>query len=83
MLVTAVLIMFARVPIGEFLWKHTMPDFVLQWRGNLPGDISHWILNVPSMAAQRGIALGIGLGVIATSLKIILGIERSYMGAGE
>jgi hypothetical protein len=83
MLVTAVLIMFARVPIGEFLWKHTMPDFVLQWRGNLPGDISHWILNVPSMAARRGIFLGISLGAIATSLKIILGIERSYMGAGE
>ncbi len=83
MLVTAIVIMFARVPIGRFLWEHIMPDFVLQWRANLPGDVSDWILNVPSMAARRGILLGVSLGAIATSLKIILGIERSYMGAGE
>lgn len=83
MLVTAVLIMFARVPIGEFLWRHIMPDFVLKWQANLPGEVSNWILNVPSMAARRGILLGVSLGAIATSLKILLGIERSYMGAGE
>jgi hypothetical protein len=82
MLVTAVIVMFARVPIGELLWQR-MPDSVVQFRANLPGDISDWILKVPSMAARRGILLGISLGAIATSLKIILGIERSYMGAGE
>lgn len=82
MLVTAVIVMFARVPIGEFLWQR-MPDSVVHLWSNPPGDISDWILNVPSMAARRGILLGISLGAIATSLKIILGIERSYMGAGE
>jgi hypothetical protein len=83
MLVTAVVVMFARVPIGNFLWQHIMPDSVVQWRANLPEGVARWILNVPSMAAQRGILLGVSLGVIATALKIILGIERSYMGAGE
>ena len=83
MLVTAVIVMIARVPIGDFLWQHIMPDSVLQWRANLPEDVAGWILNVPSMAARRGIILGISLGAIATSIKIILGIERSYMGAGE
>jgi len=83
MLVTAVIVMLARVPIGDFLWQHIMPDSVVQWRANLPEDVSGWILNVPSMAARRGILLGISLGAIATSVKIILGIERSYMGAGE
>ena len=83
MLVTAVVVMFARVPIGEFLWQHIMPGSVLQWKANLPGDISDWLLNVPSMAARRGILLGVSLGAIATSLKIMLGIERSYMGAGK
>jgi hypothetical protein len=83
MLVTAVLIMFARVPIGRFLWEGIMPDSVVQWWANPPGDISDWLLNVPSMAARRAILLGVSLGAIATALKIILGIERSYMGAGE
>ena len=77
MLVTAVIVMLARVPIGNFLWHLIMPD------SNLPDQVSSWILNVPSMAARRGIILGISLGAIATSIKIILGIERSYMGAGE
>jgi len=83
MLVTAVIVMLARVPIGDFLWQHIMPDSIVQWRANLPEDVAGWILNVPSMAARRGILLGISLGAIATSVKIILGIERSYMGAGE
>jgi hypothetical protein len=77
MLVTAVVVMLARVPIGNFLWHLIMPD------SNIPEQVSSWILNVPSMAARRGIILGISLGAIATSIKIILGIERSYMGAGE
>ena len=83
MLLTAIVVMFARVPIGRFLWAGIMPDSVIQWRANLPGDVSDWILRVPSMAARRGILLGVSLGAIATALKIILGIERSYMGAGE
>lgn len=77
MLLTAVIVMLARVPIGNFLWHLIMPN------SNLPEVVSGWILNVPSMAARRGIILGISLGAIATSIKIILGIERSYMGAGE
>jgi hypothetical protein len=83
MLVTAVVIMFARVPIGRFLWEGIMPDSVVQWWADPPGDVANWVLRVPSMAARRAILLGVSLGAIATSLKIMLGIERSYMGAGE
>ena len=43
-------------------------------------DIANWILMNPSMTARRGIFIGIGLGTIATALRVILGIERTYLG---
>ncbi len=67
LLVTATIVMLGRVPVGASMWK------------GLP-KVVEWILMYPNMAAQRGIMIGIGLGMIATSLKIILGVERSYLG---
>jgi hypothetical protein len=44
------------------------------------GELTQWIMSVPTVAAMRGIKIGIGLGMMATSIKIILGIERSFLG---
>ena len=70
LLVAAVIVMLGRVPIGREISEY----FPLA---------SDWLLNVPNLAAKRGILLGVSLGAIATSLRIIFGIERSYLGGGS
>lgn len=67
LLLVAGLVMLGRVPIGNLI-SQFIPD------------LANWILNFPSMAARRGILIGIGLGTVATALRIIFGIERTYLG---
>jgi hypothetical protein len=76
LLVTAFIVMLGRVPIGQLITRGLPEKFHLV-------NVVEWILNFPNMAAQRGILMGVGLGMIATSLKIILGIERGYLGGGD
>ena len=46
-------------------------------------DVAEWIRNYPSMAARRAILIGIGLGSVTTSLRVIVGIERTWLGGGK
>jgi hypothetical protein len=70
LLIAAVIVMMGRVPLGEYL----IP---------LSGDLSQWILNVLNASVRRAILIGVSLGAIALSLKIIFGVERSYLGGGK
>ena len=46
-------------------------------------NLSGWILSSFNTAGQRAIQMGIALGIISMSLKLILGIERSYLGTED
>ncbi len=78
LLVAAAIVMLGRVPVGAQIsfWTHLFP-------GTSIPQVASWILNVPNMAAKRAINLGVGLGMMMVSLKIILGIERTYLGGQD
>ena len=68
--------MLGQVPIGELLTGFLPPGFHA-------ADISTWIMQVPNTASKRAIELGLTLGVLGTMLKILTGIERSWLGGGR
>jgi hypothetical protein len=70
LLVAAMIVMMGRVPLGEYI----LP---------ISGDLSAWILNVLNAAVRRAILIGVSLGAVALSFKIIFGVERSYLGGGR
>ncbi len=70
LLTAAVIVMMGRVPLGEYLLPIT-------------GDLSQWILNVLNASVRRAILIGVSLGAVALSFKVIFGIERSYLGGGK
>lgn len=67
LLIAAVIVMLGRVPVGHYI-SHYIPD------------LAHWILDFPNTAAKRGILIGVALGTMGMSIRIMLGIERSWMG---
>lgn len=72
LLVAATLVMLWRVPMGE--------AFLKSIHHNLPEYINTYIMGGANLAVQRGIIIGAALGAAAMSLRIMLGIERTYMG---
>jgi hypothetical protein len=74
--VAALLVMLGRVPIGDVLTGF-LPEAI---RLN---PVQEWIMDVPQNAAKRAILIGAALGVMATGLRVILGIERSYLGGED
>jgi len=79
LLVAAVIVMFGRVPVGSYLYR------LIPWVGthypNFMNDLTGWIMNFPNTAGQRGIMIGAALGAVSMALRMLLGIERSYLAA--
>ncbi len=79
LLIAAFIILLGRTPFGVMLTSW-IPDSTSLLQ--IP-NLAIWIMNSPNLAGQRAIMIGIGLGVISMSLRLILGIERSYLGGDK
>lgn len=67
LLVAAVVVMLGSAPIGALMWN----QFPV---------ISKWLLDVVNTSGQRGLAIGLAIGGFATSMRILLGLDRGHLG---
>lgn len=71
--------------VGAGLIIVTIAGMLTGWPVDRPStfylpSLQDWIYFYPNVAGARAIMIGIGLGTFATSIKYILGIEKSYIG---
>jgi hypothetical protein len=66
--VAALIVMLGNVPVGDAMSGGFLPL------------VTSWINSVLQVAGQRAILIGAALGAISTGLKVILGIERNFLG---
>jgi hypothetical protein len=71
LLIAAIVVMMGRIPFGDML------------TGGRMTPVSEWLMTIPNAAAQRGIIIGAALGAASMSIRVILGIERTYLGTGQ
>jgi hypothetical protein len=77
---TAFIVLLSRCYAGALLtsWvPESMPGLTL------PGFSGSVIMAIVTTAGQRSIMIGIALGIAAISLRIILGLDRSYLGSEQ
>lgn len=73
LLVAGFFVMGGRVPLFDLMISPLtdVPYFSM---------FADWLMSYPNTAGQRAIMIGIALGIMSSSLRIILGIERSHVG---
>jgi hypothetical protein len=76
LLISAFLVLIGRTPFGVSLtaWLPERLHFLRL------DELSLWIMKVPNTAGWRAVLIGIALGVVAMSLRLILGLERAALG---
>ncbi|MCS7261340.1 MAG: hypothetical protein NZ765_11250, partial [Anaerolineae bacterium] len=62
----ALVVWLGQTPVGALVWEE------------LPA-IKDWIFDVPVLAGTRGILIGVGLGTLATGIRVLLGVDRPYV----
>ena len=76
---TAFLILLGRTFAG-YMMTAWLPD----WLSGLRIDqLTVYVMGVFNTAGNRAIMIGIALGIASTSLKVLLGVDRSYLGSGD
>ena len=68
LLIAGLIVLLGRAPIGDSI-SAALPE------------VASWIINIPNVAAQRGIIICSAIGVMSTSLRVMLGLERRYLGS--
>lgn len=68
LLISAVIVMIGRVTLGAAISPH-LP----KWAA--------WIVGVPTLAGMRAIEMGAAIGGVVLALRMITGLERSFMGS--
>ena len=71
LLIAAIVVMMGRIPIGDMI------------TGGRLTPVSEWLMTKPNAAAQRGIIIGAALGAASMQIRVILGIEQTYLGSGK
>lgn len=67
LLFSTIMTVLRMAPIGQVIW------------GGFP-VIGNWINTVPNVAVMRAITIGMGIGLLATMTREILGKETHYLG---
>ncbi len=77
LMVAAVIVIIGRTSFGSMLTSW-LPE---SWSFFHIPNLTDFIMQYPNSAAQRAIMISAALGIIGSSLRIIIGIERSYLGS--
>ncbi len=75
---TAFLILLGRTFAGVLL-TDWLPESLSGLRIE---NLTIYVMQVFNTAGNRAIMIGIALGIVSTSLKVLLGIDKSYLGSG-
>ncbi|WP_437188392.1 hypothetical protein SH668x_001837 [Planctomicrobium sp. SH668] len=76
---TAFIILLGRTSAGPALTSW-IPDQFSAFRLD---QMTVYIMSIFNTAGNRAIMIGVALGTVSTSLQVLLGIDRSYLGRGD